>query len=227
MTTAVIIARGGSKRIPRKNIKLFHGKPIIAYSIETAIKSKLFTNIIVSTDDREIADIAKSYGATVPFIRSAELSTDYTTTVEVMSDAVKKLALEDNEKVCCIYATAPFLQSNDLSKAILLLEKIETEVVFAATHYAFPIQRAITVDNKNTVTMLQPEHLNTRSQDLVETYHDAGQFYFAHAGYFRQKEPLFCQQAKVVILPHYRVVDIDTLEDWHRAELMYSLQQKS
>lgn len=226
MTTAVIIARGGSKRIPRKNVKLFHGKPIIAYSIETAIESQLFDRVIVSTDDIEIAEIAKSYGATVPFIRKAELSTDFTTTVEVMSDAVKQLALDEHEKVCCIYATAPFLKAKDLSKAILLLEQEETKVVFAATTYSFPIQRAITINEQSAVTMIQPEHLNTRSQDLVETYHDAGQFYFSRAEYYKQKKPLFCSEAKVITLPNYRVIDIDTLSDWHRAELMYSVMHK-
>jgi len=227
MTTAVIIARGGSKRIPRKNIKLFNDKPIIAYSIETAIKSNLFDTIIVSTDDKEIAEISKSLGADVPFIRSAELSNDFTTTVEVMSDAVKQLELSDKEKVCCIYATAPFLQVDDLSKAISLLDSQNTKVVFPVTTYPFPIQRAVTINQDNTVTMVQPDHLTTRSQDLDKAYHDAGQFYFSHAGYFRQEKPLFCQEAKVIILPNYRVVDIDTPDDWHRAELLYSLLHKS
>ncbi len=223
MNIAVIIARGGSKRIPRKNIKLFDDIPIIAYSIKTAIKSKLFDRVIVSTDDDEIAHIAKQYQAEIPFIRSAELADDYASTVDVMSDAVKQLDLTPQDLVCCIYATAPFLKSTDLQKGAQLLEDKNTEVVFAASSYPFPVQRAITIDDNNKVTMLHPEHLMTRSQDLEETYHDAGQFYFSSAEYFRNKHPLFSDQSKVVLIPSYRVVDIDTAQDWVRAELMFQL----
>jgi len=227
MNVAVIIARGGSKRIPRKNIKLFHGLPIISYSIRTAFQSKLFDRIVVSTDDIEIANIAKQHHAQVPFMRPPELANDFASTVDVMSDAVKQLNLSPNDAVCCIYATAPFLQPEDLIKGRALLGSDNAEVVFAATCYPFPIQRAIALNKDHFVTMLQPEHLMTRSQDLTETYHDAGQFYFARAKYFKQKKPIFSNKSKVVILPSYRVVDIDTSEDWQRAELMYQLIEKN
>jgi len=223
MKVAVIIARGGSKRIPRKNIKLFHGLPIMAYSIKTAIESKLFDRVIISTDDAEIADIAEKFHAEVPFIRSAELSNDHATTIDVMADAVHQLKLAPQDLVCCIYATAPFLVSDDLLKAFALLNQHNTEVIFSATAFPFPIQRAITLDKKQTVTMLNPEHLTTRSQDLEETFHDAGQFYLATADFFSQQKAIFSNKSKVVILPNYRVVDIDSEEDWKRAELMYQL----
>lgn len=226
MNIAIIPARGGSKRIPRKNIKEFHGKPLIAYSIEAAKASGCFDKIIVSTDDQEIADVAKHYGAEVPFIRPPEISDDFATTLDVMEHAVSfciKSGL-DVEYVCCIYATAPLLLPEFLIQGYEFLDKCASiQYVFSATNYVFPIQRAIKLKKDNRVVMFQPEHLNTRSQDLEEAYHDAGQFYWGSASSFLNKLPIFAEHSVAVQLPRKRVQDIDTPEDWEVAELMYSI----
>lgn len=223
MKLAVIPARGGSKRIPRKNIKNFCGKPMMAWSIEAAKASGCFDQIIVSTDDYEIADIAQEWGADVPFMRPAELSDDYAGTVVVIQHAIDwffKQGKQFNE-VCCIYATAPFLSARDLQHGLDVLETEGCEYAFSVTSFDFPIQRAIRITESERVEMFNPEHLKTRSQDLEEAWHDAGQFYWGHANAWKQEKPLFSQDSAPVLIPRYRVQDIDTEEDWVRAELMY------
>lgn len=228
MRLAVIPARGGSKQIPRKNIKLFHGKPIIAYSIEAALNSGCFDKVIVSTDDQDIADTAKQFGAEVPFMRPDKLSDDFATTLDVIKHACD-FYIEQNiaiEQVCCIYDTAPFIRSSDLQAGYALIKQPDVDYAFSVTTYAFPIQRALTLSNANTTNMLQPEHLNTRSQDLVETYHDAGQFYWGQASTFIEQKPIFLSNSKAVPLDRIRVQDIDTPGDWEIAESMYRYLQQ-
>jgi N-acylneuraminate cytidylyltransferase len=223
MGLAIIPARGGSKRIPRKNIKEFCGKPIIAYSIEAALASNCFDRVIVSTDDEEIAAVARKYGAEVPFVRPKELADDYATTVAVIGQAIEWLA--DNgdlpEQVCCIYATAPFITVADIQQGQHYLKQELVDFAISVTSFAFPIQRAVKLDDDKRLSMFQPEHFNTRSQDLTEAYHDAAQFYWGKASAWLAQAPLFGAQTKAVVLPRSRVQDIDTLEDWCRAEFMF------
>jgi N-acylneuraminate cytidylyltransferase len=223
MRLAVIPARGGSKRIPRKNIKLFGGKPMIAWSIEAAIQSGCFDRIILSTDDAEIADVAQAHGAEVPFVRPPELSDDYTGTIPVIAHAIQwqNDSGPAATEVCCIYATAPFLRAEDLQSGLALLDSSGAEYAFSVTSYAFPIQRAIRITSEQRVEMFQPGNFNSRSQDLEEAWHDAGQFYWGKADAWLSQKPLFTQQATPVRLPRYRVQDIDTAEDWARAEWMF------
>jgi len=229
MNICVIPARGGSKRIPRKNIKEFNGKPIIAYSIEAALKSNCFDQVIVSTDDDEIAEVAKKYGAQVPFLRPDELSNDYAGTIPVIKHAIEWM--EDNkssvENVCCLYATAPFIRPQIISQAYQQLNNSKADYCFSVTSFVFPIQRAIKIVEKNKVSMFYPEHFNTRSQDLEEAYHDAGQFYWGKAQAFKDELQIFTEVATPYILPRYLVQDIDTPEDWIRAESMYRVLQET
>ena len=229
MNICVIPARGGSKRIPRKNIKKFNGKPIIAYSIEAALKSNCFDQVIVSTDDDEIAEVAKKYGAQVPFLRPDELSNDYAGTIPVIKHAIEWM--EDNkssvENVCCLYATAPFIQSQTISKAFQQLQESKADYCFSVTSFAFPIQRSIRITQDDKVSMFYPENFNVRSQDLEEAYHDAGQFYWGKAQAFKDELPIFSEAASPYILPRYLVQDIDTTEDWIRAEAMYRVLQET
>lgn len=230
MNVAIIPARGGSKRIPRKNIKLFHGKPMVAYSIEAALNSGCFDKVIVSTDDQEIADVARQYGALVPFIRPAEISDDHATTMDVIHHA---LTWYDNngeriDKVCCLYATAPFVVSDDIKKGYkLLLDNEKVEFVFSAATYSFPIQRAIKLSEHGSVSMFSPENEQVRSQDLEPAYHDAGQFYWGTKAAFLQRLPIFSNHSRVVLLPRHRVQDIDTPEDWAFAEALFSTFKES
>ena len=223
MNLCVIPARSGSKRIPRKNIRDFCGKPMIVWSIEAAIKSECFDRIIVSTDDEEIAAVAKRYGAEVPFVRPAQLADDYTSTTAVIAHAIDwqnshgKVA----DKVCCLYATAPFVQASDLKNGFDLLESSSAEYAFSVTSYAFPIQRAIRITQNQRVEMFQPEHFSTRSQDLEEAWHDAGQFYWGRAVAWLGNKQIFNSEAVPVLLPRSRVQDIDTPEDWELAQLMF------
>ncbi len=224
MNLCVIPARGGSKRIPRKNIKEFYGKPMIAWSIEAAINSKCFDRIIVSTDDDEIADVANTYGAETPFIRPASLSDDYASTAAVVAHAIKwqKDNGEMIDYVCCIYATAPFVQIQDINQGLVLLKECGAEFAFTVTSYSFPVQRAIRITSEQRVEMFQRKYLNTRSQDLEESWHDAGQFYWGKASAWLEGKELFGGDSVPLILPRHRVQDIDTPEDWIRAELMFS-----
>lgn len=225
MRLAVIPARGGSKRIPRKNIKPFHGKPMIAWSIEAARQSGCFDRIIVSTDDSEIADVARNYGAEVPFVRPPELSDDYAITLDVIRHAVNWCESQEQKPqlVCCIYATAPFIQAEDLRQGLDMMETSNCQYAFTATSFPFPIQRALRVDDHGKVSMFQPEHLLTRSQDLDEAYHDAGQFYWGQADAWLNGLPLFDSSSQLILLPRHRVQDIDTPEDWERAERLFQL----
>ena len=226
MKIAIIPARGGSKRIPRKNIKDFFGKPLIAYSIQAAKETKLFDKIIVSTDDEEIASIAEGYGAQT-LKRPKELADDFTPTIPVIAHAIKATCkdLDEIEAVCCIYATAPFVQTEYIKKAYEKLLTCKSDYCFSATSFAFPIQRAIKLKNES-VEMFYPEHFNTRSQDLEEAYHDAGQFYWGTPKAWCEGKPIFSTNSTVTIMPRYLVQDIDTLEDWKRAELMYKVLHK-
>ena len=228
MKLCVIPARGGSKRIPRKNIKAFNGKPIIAYSIEAALKSGCFDKVIVSTDDQEIAEVAKKYGAEVPFMRPEELSNDHAGTLPVIKHAIEWFEQHESvpTEVCCLYATAPFVQVQSLQEAYQQLQKTGAEYCFTVTGFSSPIQRAIKLTAENRVEMFYPEHFNTRSQDLEEAFHDAGQFYWGQASAFKAMTPLFSKIASPYILPRHLVQDIDTLEDWQRAELMHQLLVK-
>jgi N-acylneuraminate cytidylyltransferase len=225
MNIAIIPARGGSKRIPRKNIKAFHGKPMIAYSIEAAQKSGCFDRIIVSTDDQEIADTALKYGAEVPFLRPADIADDYATTMDVMDHAIQYLAKENisPEFVCCIYATAPFILADDLRKGLGILNEPNVEYAFSATSFPFPIQRAIKLTEQGDVEMFSEQYADTRSQDLVEAYHDAGQFYWGKTSAFLARKAIFAEHSKVVLLPRKRVQDIDTVEDWELAEALFAV----
>ncbi|EGR0671304.1 pseudaminic acid cytidylyltransferase [Vibrio vulnificus] len=225
MKIAIIPARGGSKRIPRKNIKAFHGKPMIAYSIEAALASGCFDKVIVSTDDEEIAAVAVDHGAEVPFLRPAEISDDYATTMDVMAHAIHCCQSEgwDVEAVCCLYATAPFVLPEDLQQGYALLRDSNVQFTFSATSFPFPIQRAIKLDEFGSVSMFSPENEKVRSQDLEEAYHDAGQFYWGKASAFLAKLSIFSPHSKAVLLPRNRVQDIDTPEDWELAESLYSV----
>lgn len=223
MNVAIIPARGGSKRIPRKNIKLFCGKPMIAWSIEAARASGLFDHIFVSTDDIEIAEVAKKLGAEVPFMRPAELSDDYVGTGAVVKHAVEWVLenIGEIDFVCTIYATAPFIKPDDLKKGFALLVKSSKQICFTVTSFPFPIQRAIKITKDGGIAMFQPEHYMTRSQDLEPAYHDAGQFYWATINAVLSDMLAFSDAAVPLILPRHQVQDIDTPEDWLRAELMF------
>ncbi|MCQ4262833.1 pseudaminic acid cytidylyltransferase [Stutzerimonas stutzeri] len=227
MRVAMIPARGGSKRIPRKNVKSFCGKPMIARSIEAALESGCFDRVIVSTDDAEIAEISCNHGAEVPFMRPPELSDDHTGTVPVIRHAIEWLLAngECPQQVCCIYATAPFISGEDIRRGLQVLGESHCDYAFSVTSYAFPVQRAIRITHEGRVSMLQPEHCNTRSQDLEEAYHDAGQFYWGRVSAWLEGKPVFGSHSAPVLLPRHRVQDIDTPEDWVRAEWLFKAMQ--
>ena len=227
MRVAVIPARGGSKRIPRKNIREFAGKPMIAYSISSALQSGLFERVIVSTDDEEIAQVARDCGAEVPFLRPKELADDQTGTTEVIAHAVKHLQGQGGglSAVCCIYATAPFIRQEDLKEGLRVLETGHWQYVFAATNFSFPIFRSIHRNDRGGLEMFFPEHFNARSQDLPQAMHDAGQFYWGQPRAWLDHVRVFGETSTVVSIPHWRVQDIDTLEDWERAQIMWQVLQ--
>ncbi|MDA3898328.1 MAG: pseudaminic acid cytidylyltransferase [Desulfobacteraceae bacterium] len=227
MKIAVIPARGGSKRIPQKNIKNFLGKPIIAHSIETAKVSGLFDRIIVSTDNHEIAAVARDFGAEVPFMRPAELADDYTGTNAVVKHSIEWLNINgfQIDFVCCIYATAPFLNISYLKQGIERLEKTNKLYAFSVTSFPSTIFRSFRMDNDDSVKMFWPEYLNTRSQDLPVAYHDAGQFYWGKPEAFLKNYPVFSNHSIGIVLPQHLVMDIDTIEEWKQAELMYKALQ--
>lgn len=227
MNIAIIPARGGSKRIPRKNIKDFCGKPMIAWSIEAAKASGLFDQIIVSTDDAEIAEVAKQWGAGVPFMRPEALSDDHTGTTEVIAHAVTWVRSQGQNPtlVCCIYATAPFVQANDIKAGLSKIENCHWQYVFSATSFGFPIFRAFEQTEDGGVKMFFPEHFGTRSQDLPYAIHDAGQFYWGRPQAWLGNVRIFDNASTVVMIPRWRVQDIDTLEDWDRAQIMWQVLQ--
>jgi N-acylneuraminate cytidylyltransferase len=224
MRLAVIPARGGSKRIPRKNVKPFAGKPMIVWSIDAALDSGCFDRIIVSTDDEEIAAIASKAGADVPFMRPANLSDDYTGTIPVVAHAISWMQEHADavDSVCCIYATAPFVRAEDIRRGQSVLEAGGADYAFSVTSFPFPIQRAIRLKAEERVEMFWPEHFASRSQDLEEAFHDAGQFYWGRSAAWLAGRPFFSPHAAAVMLPRHRVQDIDTPEDWQRAELMFT-----
>lgn len=221
---AVIPARGGSKRIPRKNIKPFCGKPMIAWSIEAAQSSGLFERIIVSTDDAEIAEVAKQWGAEVPFIRPEELSNDHAGTTEVIAHATRWALNQDFdvEAVCCIYATAPFVQVADLKRGLAALQSGNWAYTFTVTDFASPIFRSFKQADEGGVEMFFPEYFSTRSQDLPVALHDAGQFYWGLPAAWLENRRIFDKHSVPVMIPRWRVQDIDTQDDWKRAELMFN-----
>lgn len=222
---AIIPARGGSKRIPKKNIKDFLGKPIIAYSIEIAVSCKLFSKVIVSTDDQEIKDVAIKYGAEVPFIRPRKIADDFTGTHEVIGNAVKWL--EDNgqkmDYVCCIYPTAPLIHRDDLKKGFEIIKIGKWNSVMAATNFSYPIFRSFEILQDGGLKMIFPDYYNSRSQDLPEVYHDAGMFYWAKPNTWKEKPKEYFQNKSIVKIPNYRTQDIDTLDDWKKAEIIYKI----
>lgn len=223
MRIAVIPARGGSKRVPRKNIRPFCGKPMIAWPIKAAQASGCFDRIIVSTDDDEIAGVARQSGAEVPFMRPSELADDLTGTIAVVKHAIEWCGPHNAapDPVCCVYATAPFLCPADLRIGLDLLQSERCDYVFAATSYAAPIQRALRITETGRVEMFHPEYFAARSQDLEPAYHDAAQFYWGRAEAWMAGRSIFSPRSVAMVLPRHRVQDIDTPDDWIRAERMF------
>ena len=221
----IIPARGGSKRIPKKNIKVFLGKPIIAYSIKAALDSKLFDEVMVSTDDEEIAKIAKQYGASVPFIRSPKNSDDFATTFDVIEEVIQVYKTQGKrfENICCIYSCAPFVTSEILLKAYDRLIQKKFDTVFPIIAYSFPIQRALRV-NQGKVSMILKDNLNIRSQDLEKSFHDAGQFYWCNTKQLLSSEKLITSNSGGIEISELDAQDIDTNRDWNLAELKYQLK---
>lgn len=228
MKVAIIPARGGSKRIPRKNIKFFGGKPMIAWAIEAAAESKVFDRILVSTDDDEIAHVALTFGAEVPFIRPASLSGDFVGTTDVIAHAISSIHSSEYEvdAACCIYATSPLLESEDLIKGLQVLESGDWHYAFSVTDFAAPVYRAFKQTLQGGVEMLFPQCFDTRSQDLPTVLHDAGQFYWGRPQAWLTQEKIFGEKSAPVMIPRSRVQDIDTPEDWMIAERLFNLKLK-
>lgn len=221
---AIITARGGSKRIPRKNIKSFCGKPIMAYSIEAAVNSGVFDTVMVSTDDEEIAEIGKEYGAEVPFFRSEATSGDYATTTDVLMEVLNEYDKRGKhfDMACCIYPTAPFVSADRLKEAVTDLEASDADTIIPVVAFSYPPQRAFVIENENLV-FKYPENLYTRSQDLQKFYHDAGQFYVFRTDAFFKNKNLLLGNINPLELSEMEVQDIDTEVDWQLAELKYKL----
>jgi N-acylneuraminate cytidylyltransferase len=228
MKVAIIPARGGSKRIPRKNVRLFAGKPIIAHSISAALDSGCFDRVIVSTDDAEIAAVAREWGAETPFVRPPELSDDHTGTNAVVKHAINWLAEQGSpaDYACCIYATAPFVQARYLQEGLARLQESSRAYAFSVTSFPFPIQRAIRINAEGAVEAIWPENIFRRSQDLEEAFHDAGQFYWGTTDAYLTDAVVFSPASIPIVLPRHLVQDIDTFEDWRRAELMFRVIQE-
>jgi pseudaminic acid cytidylyltransferase len=224
MRVAIIPARGGSKRIPRKNIKVFNGKPIIVWAIHAAQKSGLFDYIIVSTDDSEIKSVSEKNGAIVPFIRPANISDDHTPTVPVISHAIKEIdrLYKFVEYACCIYPCSPLILASDIVEAFNMLESTGEDFVYPVVEYPHPIFRSMRQSKKGKMEFIYPEHELTKTQDLETVFHDAGQFYWGRAEAWRQLKKMHTDGLGMEI-PSYRVVDIDTEDDWKRAELLSQL----
>lgn len=223
----IIPARGGSKRIPRKNIKPFMGKPIIAYSIEAALNSGVFDEVMVSTDDEEIAVVARQFGASVPFLRSAETSNDYATTVDVLLEVVNRYKEQGKtfDTICCLYSTAPFVTPERLKEASSQISDT-IDACFTIVQYSYPIQRSLRINEDKCVEMKFPEHLKSRTQDLEKVYHDAGQFYFVKTHALIEEKTVWCKRTAPLILSELEVQDLDTLTDWQLAEMKYQLLKK-
>lgn len=224
MNIAIIPARGGSKRIPRKNIKEFAGKPMIAYAITAAKQAGLFEHIIVSTDDQQIAEQAEEWGAEIPFMRPGELADDHTATVPVIAHAITQCKAQGGnaEYVCCIYPAVPFLQVDDLSLSLQYLKQSDADFCFPITEFPSAVQRALKRSQQGKLEPFYPEYELTRTQDLEPAYYDAGQFYWGKADAWLQN-PKIHSEGIAYVIPSWRVVDIDTPDDWKRAELMYKV----
>ncbi|WP_062267904.1 pseudaminic acid cytidylyltransferase [Endozoicomonas arenosclerae] len=228
MNLAIIPARQGSKRIPEKNTRLFKGKPIIAYSIESALRATFFDKVIVSTNDPKTAEIAEQLGAEVPFIRPEKYSHDKATTMDVVRHAMDWFEDQGAEldKICCIYATAPFIQCSALKEGYLAIDQEKYDFAFPVVPFESPIQRALSRKADGTVEMFYPEHENTRTQDLEPTYHDAGQFYWGTARAFREQKLFFGPKTYSIVLPEEYAQDIDTESDWLKAEVLHTLLEE-
>lgn len=225
---AIIPARGGSKRIPGKNIKKFAGKPIIAYSIECALRTKLFDDVIVSTDDEKIARVAKKYGASVPFLRSKKTAGDRASLESAMLEVIGRLEKkgEKYDYFCCILPTAPFIESKEIIEGFDKIISGDFDAVLAMVQFDYPVQRALIRDKNEMVSMLWPENMDKRSQDLDTVYHDAGQFYWLKTDNFLKEKQLFAKKSHGLELDSWQVQDIDTLEDWKKAEIKYKTSIK-
>lgn len=224
---AIIPARGGSKRIPKKNIKDFFGKPIIAYSIETAIKSKLFDEVMVSTDNEEIAEVSKKYGAKVPFMRNAKNADDYAGLPEVIIEVLNKYKINNKQKfdfVCCILPTAPLISKKRLIEGYNIIKSKRYSTVTPVVEFSYPILRSLKFDNDNHLVMNWPQYLNYNTQDLSKSYHDSGMFYWVDYKNFIKERNLFSNNGTGIILDEMEVQDIDSNADWKLAELKYKLQ---
>lgn len=219
---AIIPARGGSQRIPRKNLRPFNGEPMIAGSIRTALASGLFDQVVVSTDDEEIADVARACGAQVPFMRPAALADAYTGTAAVIQQAIE--ALEQRfDYTCCIYATAPLLQTRYLREGLQVLRAApDKSYAFSVCSFAFPVQRALLINGSGSLESMHPQYRNVRSQDLPVAYQDAAQFYWGRSAAWLRGDPVFSELSLPVIVPRHLVQDIDTPQDWLRAEYLYA-----
>ena len=227
MRIGIIPARGGSKRIHKKNIKDFCGKPMIAWSIELLLECKFVDRVIVSTDDEEIADISKSLGAEVPFMRPKNLSDDFTPTIDVLSHAAQWIRRHQPslkiDSICCLYATAPLATIEDINLAIDLMESSCSDYVFPVTHYDFPIQRALKINKSQEIEPAFANFIDSRSQDLETFYHDAGQFYWGRIDAWIERRSILSKNSRVIELPRWRVQDIDTPDDWIRAEKLFKI----
>ncbi len=223
----IIPARGGSKRIPRKNIKPFMGKPIMAYSIEAAMESSIFDEVMVSTDDEEFAEIAKKYGASVPFLRSEATANDYATTVDVLLEVIDTYKHRGMafDTICCLYSTAPFVTAERLKEAYSKLSD-KVDACFTMVEYSYPMQRSLRINETGQVEMKYPEHLKSRTQDLEKVYHDAGQFYFVKTKTLIEEKTVWCKRTAPLVLSELEVQDLDTLTDWQLAEMKYELLHK-
>ncbi|QMN55289.1 pseudaminic acid cytidylyltransferase [Citrobacter freundii] len=221
---AIIPARGGSKRIPRKNIQPFRGRPMIAWSIEAALSSELFDHVMVSTDDTEIAELALSFGANVPFMRTANNSDDYATTSDVLVEVLEQYASFDMhfKTACCLYPTAPFVRASDLIDGYAKLLAGNHDVIFPVARFSYPVWRALQREKNGNTELLFPEYINARSQDLRPTYHDAGQWYWFNVEKFMCEKKIMGSNTGSVEIPTTHVQDIDTEEDWLLAELKHS-----
>ncbi len=224
---AIIPARGGSKRIPKKNIKLFLGQPIIKYSIDAAIKSGVFNMIMVSTDDEEIAKISRSYGAEIPFMRSEKTSDDHAMLADVLEEVLKEYKKRSIEftAFCCILPTAPFIKPNRLVETLRILKEKHADSVIPVVKFSYPIQRALRAKN-GLVEMFWPENYNKRSQDLEQAYHDVGQFYWMKTNSFFKQRRLFAERTSYLEIPEYEAQDIDSQDDWSLAEMKYEILTK-
>lgn len=225
---AIITARGGSKRIPHKNIKNFCGKPILAYSIDAALKSGVFDEVMVSTDSEEIAQAAKKYGASIPFNRSKKNADDFATTSDVLLEVLEEYERigKSFEIACCIYPTAPFVTPERLIEAVNLLEKTKADIVMPMVAFSYPPQRGLVQKDDGYAKMVTPEYINTRSQDLEKIYHDCGQFYAFWVSHFKKNRNIMRGKILPIVISELEVQDIDNESDWELAEIKYQLLLK-